>query len=309
MSRFTKAERKKAKLRLAMTGVSGSGKTYSALLIAKGMGGRTAVIDTEHESSSLYANEFEFDSTNLKDHSPESYIAAINDAVKEGYDNIIIDSLSHVWNYCKEEVDVIAAKLFKGNSWAAWSKVTPRYNALIQTIIQCKAHVIVTMRAKTETAQIEVGNGKKKVVKLGMKTEMRDGIEFEFTTVIDLEHETKVATVSKDRTHIFESREDVPITEDIGRALMDWLMKGVDPYVSQEQLKNLHEQMAQITHPAAKARINNEIPDFSFIAFNEYENVMSRLGKVIEWQQEQQSSQPPVQPTPPNQMADQAMIH
>lgn len=287
MSRFTKAERKKAKLRLALTGISGCGKTYSALRIATGMGGRIAVIDTEHDSSSLYASEFEFSSSNLDNHSPESYIKAIDDAEKEGFDIVIIDSLSHVWTYCKNEVDVVAAKYFKGNSWAAWSKVTPRYDALIQRMIQSTIHVIVTMRAKTETAQIEE-NGRKKVIKLGMKTEMRDGIEFEFTTVIDIDHSTNGAAVSKDRTHVFKGKENLPLDETIGQELMDWLMGGIDePLVDDNQLKALNNMVASITHEGASKKVKATYPDFAKIKAKDYEYVADKLHSLIEWQQSQ----------------------
>lgn len=284
MARFTKAERKKAKLRLALAGVSGCGKTYSALRIATGMGGRIAVIDTENDSSSLYASEFDFSSINLSDHSPESYIKAIKDATQEGFDIVIIDSLSHVWTFCKAEVDKVAEKSFKGNSWAAWSKVTPRYDALIQCIIQSDVHVITTMRAKTETAQIEV-NGRKKVVKLGMKTEMRDGIEYEFTTVIDIDHETNGASVSKDRTHVFRGREHLVLDEGIGEALMTWLMDGVEEvFVTPEQLNTLNNMFATITDERARAKIQREQPDLSRVLSKNYESVADRLTKVIDWQ-------------------------
>lgn len=287
MSRFTKAERKKAKLRLALTGISGCGKTYSALRIATGMGGSIAVIDTEHDSSSLYATEFEFSSSNLDNHSPESYIKAIDDAEKEGFDIVIIDSLSHVWTYCKNEVDVVAAKSFKGNSWAAWSRVTPRYDALIQRMIQSSIHVIVTMRAKTETAQIEE-NGRKKVIKLGMKTEMRDGIEYEFTTVIDIDHSTNGAAVSKDRTHVFKGKENLPLDETIGQELMDWLMGGIDePLVDDNQLNALNNMLASITHEGASNKVKATYPDFAKIKAKDYEYVADKLHSLIEWQQSQ----------------------
>lgn len=287
MSRFTKAERKKAKLRLALTGISGCGKTYSALRIATGMGGSIAVIDTEHDSSSLYATEFKFSSSNLDNHSPESYIKAIDDAEKEGFDIVIIDSLSHVWTYCKNEVDVVAAKSFKGNSWAAWSRVTPRYDALIQRMIQSSIHVIVTMRAKTETAQIEE-NGRKKVIKLGMKTEMRDGIEYEFTTVIDIDHSTNGAAVSKDRTHVFKGKENLPLDETIGQELMGWLMGGIDePLVDDNQLNALNNMMASITHEGASKKVKATYPDFAKIKAKDYEYVADKLHSLIEWQQSQ----------------------
>lgn len=296
MSRFTKAERKKAKLRLALAGVSGCGKTYSALRIAKGMGGKIAVIDTENDSSSLYASEFDFSSINLDDHSPEAYIKAINDATQEGFDIVIIDSLSHVWTFCKAEVDKVASQTFKGNSWAAWSKVTPRYDALIQCIIQSKVHVIVTMRAKTETAQIEE-NGRKKVIKLGMKTEMRDGIEYEFTTVIDIDHSTNGASVSKDRTHVFKGKEHLPLDESIGQALMAWLLNGVElPFVNPDQLNALVNMLSKVTYPGAAEKVQQTHPNFSMIYTKDYELVADKLQKLIDWQElKQQQSQPPMQ--------------
>ncbi|WP_198331382.1 ATP-binding protein [Psychrobacter aquimaris] len=284
MSRFTKAERKKAKLRLALAGVSGCGKTYSALRIATGMGGNIAVIDTENDSSSLYASEFDFSSISLSDHSPEAYIKAIKDATQEGFDIVIVDSLSHVWTFCKAEIDKVAEKTFKGNSWAAWSKVTPRYDALIQCLIQSDVHIITTMRAKTETAQVEV-NGRKKVVKLGMKTEMRDGIEYEFTTVIDIDHETNGAAVSKDRTHVFKGRDHLVLDEGIGEALMTWLMDGVEEvFVTPEQLNTLNNMFATITDERARAKIQREQPDLSRVLSKNYESVADRLTKVIDWQ-------------------------
>lgn len=296
MSRFTKAERKKAKLRLALTGVSGCGKTYSALRIATGMGGNIAVIDTEHDSSSLYASEFDFSSINLNDHSPEAYIKAIDDAEKEGFDIVIIDSLSHVWTFCKSEVDRVAAQSFKNNSWAAWSKVTPRYDALIQRMIQSSSHIIVTMRAKTETAQIEE-NGRKKVIKLGMKTEMRDGIEFEFTTVIDIDHSTNGASVSKDRTHVFKGKEHLPLDESIGQALMAWLLNGIEqPFVNPDQLNTLVNMLSKVTYPGAAKKVQQTHPNFSMIYAKDYELVADKLKKLIDWQEtKQQQSQPPMQ--------------
>ena len=95
---FRKAERRKAKLRLAITGPAGSGKTYGALLVAKGLGGKTVLIDTENGSGDLYATEFEYDVGAITaPYSPQKYLEAIHSAEQAGYDIIIIDSLSHAW--------------------------------------------------------------------------------------------------------------------------------------------------------------------------------------------------------------------
>lgn len=228
---FTKAVRKKAKLRLALTGPSGSGKTYGALVVAKGLGGRIAVIDTEHGSASLYSHLCEFDTLELTPpYSPERYIEAIKAAEKAGYDVIVIDSTTHEWSGsggCLESNEQTARARFQGNTWAAWNETTPRHRSFIDAMLQANAHVIATGRSKTETAQADGPSGKKKVVKLGMKTEQRDGFEYEFTVVLDIVHDGHYATASKDRTGLFAG-EPKPISEQTGAALRDWLESGAD---------------------------------------------------------------------------------
>ncbi|CNJ55870.1 phage nucleotide-binding protein [Yersinia rohdei] len=231
--KFEKAMRKKAKLRLALTGPSGSGKTYSALLIAKGIGGKTAVIDTEKGSASLYSDVSDFDVLELDaPFSPERFIEAIHAAEQAGYDNLIIDSITHEWGGvggCLELVDTIAKAKFRGNSWSAWSEINPRHRLFLDAILSASMHVIATMRSKTETAQIEE-NGRKKVAKLGMKSEQRDGVEYEFTTVLDLVHESHHANATKDRTKLFSNSDPVIISEETGKRLIEWLESGINPH-------------------------------------------------------------------------------
>jgi len=205
---FVKAVRKQARLRLALTGPSGSGKTYGALMIAKGIGGRIAVIDTEKGSASLYSHLTEFDVLELEP--------------------LIIDSTTPEWSGvggCLELVDEIARARYKGNSWSAWNDVTPRHRAFLDAILRSPLHVIATMRSKTETAQTEE-NGRKRVVKLGMKSEQRDGIEYEFTTVLDIVHDGHYAIASKDRTGLFTDQDPHQISEKTGAMLLEWLESG-----------------------------------------------------------------------------------
>ena len=186
--KFEKAMRKKAKLRLALTGPSGSGKTYSALLVAKGIGGKVAFIDTEKGSASLYSDIADFDVLELDPpFSPERFIEAIKSAEDAGYETLVLDSITHEWGGvggCLELVDTIAKAKYRGNSWSAWSEINPRHRLFLDAILRSPMHIIATMRSKTETAQVEE-NGRKKVAKLGMKSEQRDGVEYEFTTVLD----------------------------------------------------------------------------------------------------------------------------
>jgi hypothetical protein len=231
---FKKAERKQAKLRLALAGPSGSGKTFSALLLAQGLGGRIAVIDTEHGSASLYADIADFDTLELNaPYSPERYVEAITAAEQAGYNVLIIDSYSHEWTGsggCLEANEKLAHQKFKGNTWAAWNETTPRHRRLTDKILTSSLHIICTMRSKTETVQ---GEGKK-ILKLGMKSEQRDGTDYEFTVVLDLTHDGHTAMASKDRTKLFEEPE--LITEETGRRLLAWLNSGVSP---EERAKEL----------------------------------------------------------------------
>lgn len=223
---FKKAERKQARLRLALAGPSGSGKTYSALQMAKGLGSKIAVIDTEHGSASLYAEVADFDVMELHaPYSPERYIDAIQAAEQAGYEVLIIDSYSHEWSGpggCLEINDLIADTKCRGNTWAAWKETTPRHRRLTDKILTSPLHIICTMRSKTETVQ---GEGKK-ILKLGMKNEQRDGSEYEFTVVLDITHEGHMAVASKDRTKLFQQPE--LITEATGRKLLDWLNCGTN---------------------------------------------------------------------------------
>jgi AAA domain len=231
--KFTKAQRKKAKLRLALTGPAGSGKTYGALLIAKGLGGSVAVIDTEHGSASLYENLVDFDVLELQPpYAPERFIEAIDAAESAGYETLIIDSSTHEWSGqggCLEINEEIAKSKFRGNTWSAWNETSARHRKFVDRILQSKMHVIATIRSKTETAQQESITGKKQVVKLGMKAEQRDGLEYEFGLVLDIIHDGHFANASKDRTGLFVDKDPQPITIKTGQALLNWLESGVDP--------------------------------------------------------------------------------
>ena len=222
MTEFHKAERKKGKLRLAIAGPAGSGKTYSALLMALGLGGRIAMIDTERGSGELYDHLGQYDACTIHPpFEPRKYVEAIRAAEDLGYETIIIDSLSHAWVGQGGLLDVhghIADKT--GNSWSAWRQVTPKHNELVDAMLQSKCHIIATMRSKMEYTQVEE-NGKKQVKKLGMSPIQRDGMEYEFTVFIDLDQQ-HTATTTKDRTTLFDGQYFVPTIE-TGKTLLAWL--------------------------------------------------------------------------------------
>jgi hypothetical protein len=228
--KIRKAKRSAAKARVEIVAPSGGGKTWSALWLAKGLGGRCVVIDTEQGSSDLYEHLHEFDVVDLAPpFTPERYIEALKECEDAGYEVVIIDSITHEWSGkggCLELVDELAKSKYRGNTWSAYSEVTPRHRSFFDAMLRSKCHIIATARSKTETAQVDEG-GRKKVVKLGMKAEQRDGGEYEFLVVFDLVHDGHYATVSKDRTGLFTG-DPKPITVETGRRLAEWLA-GAEP--------------------------------------------------------------------------------
>jgi hypothetical protein len=189
---FQKATRRRARLRMALMGPTGAGKTFSALAIGSHLGKKMAVIDTEHGSASEYAEQFSFDVTELANYDPLHYTAKLKQAADAGYDVVVIDSLSHAWmgiGGALEQVDDAAAAS-KGNTYVAWRKVTPKHNALVQAIISYPGHVIATMRSKMDYAQETDSNGRKVIRKIGMAPIQRENMEYEFTVVgdMDLDH-------------------------------------------------------------------------------------------------------------------------
>jgi len=222
-----KATRKQVKLRLNISAPSGAGKTYSALRMAKGICGdwdKIAVIDTENGSASLYSDLGSFNVIDLSPpFQPEKYIQALNACVEAGIEVIIIDSSSHEWTCLLEENELLAQSSFRGNTWSAWSKTTPRHDKFINAVLHCNAHVITCTRSKMETV---MGEGKK-VHKVGMKDQQREGWEYELTVSLNIDRDTHLAIPSKDRTNLFEGKQPFLITEETGILIKNWCESGV----------------------------------------------------------------------------------
>jgi len=200
---FKRATKSQIKLRLALIGISGGGKSYSALSIASHLGKSIAVIDTEHGSASKYADLFQFDTCELTSFHPQNYIDAIN-AASGNYDVLIVDSLSHAWmgkDGALEQVDRIAKRSPSSNTFAAWRDVTPLHNQLIEAMLLCQCHLIVTMRSKTEYVMEEYedkGRKKTRPTKVGLAPIQRDGLEYEFDVVGDMDRDNNLI-VTKSR--------------------------------------------------------------------------------------------------------------
>lgn len=224
MAGFKKATKAQAKLRAAIFGPSGAGKTFTSLRVATGLGGRVAVIDTERGSASKYADRFEFDVLELEDQSIAGYCQAIADAGKAGYQVLVIDSLSHGWQTLLEEVELLAKAKYRGNTWSAWSEGTPLQRKLVQAILAFPGHVIGTMRSKTEWTTVD-NNGKKTPQRVGLAPEQGKGVEYEFDLLVEISTD-HVANVIKDRTGKFQDKLLDKPGEDFGRQLASWLEDG-----------------------------------------------------------------------------------
>jgi hypothetical protein len=228
---FRPATRAQSKLRMALTGPAGCGKTYTALSLA-GAFGRVACIDTERGSAAKYAGLFAFDVMELEQHDPEQYIEAIRAAVDFDYDALVIDSLSHAWNAVLERVDAIAKRTASQNSFTAWRDVTPVQNRFIDAILSAPIHVIATMRSKTEYVMDTVERGGRTVSvprKVGLAPIQRDQVDYEFDVVgmMDLD---QTLYITKTRCHALTGMViPQPSGDDLGALLKAWLSDGEAP--------------------------------------------------------------------------------
>jgi len=235
---FELATKKKSKLRLAIMGVSGSGKTYTALRIASGIAGgvaeKIALIDTEEGSASKYSDRFKFLEKTVNNASIDSLINIIDYVNQSDIEVLIIDSLSHAWQELLDEIDKLAKTKYQGNSFRAWGEGTPKQKRLIKAILQCKAHVIVTMRAKTEHVQEKDDRGKTIIRKVGTGVEQGKGIEYEFDMLIDLSQD-HIAQITKDRTGKFQDALIEKPDEKFGKELKNWLDDGAEPTAQEKE--------------------------------------------------------------------------
>jgi hypothetical protein len=133
---------------------------------------------------------------------------------------IILDSVSHEWEYL-----IDAHACMAGNSFTNWGKITPRHNAFIQQILQSSCHIISTIRTKQDYTLVEK-NGRMIPEKVGLKSIQRDGTDYEFTLVFDLDIKNN-ALASKDRTGLFYGNPEHRLSALDGKKIADWCNSGI----------------------------------------------------------------------------------
>lgn len=250
---FKKAVRSNIWVKVLMIAPSGGGKTYSCLRMATGFAKRlsqitgqeerVAFIDTESGRGLYYADEFDYDYLELKaPFTPERYIQAIDAAIEAGYKVLIIDSLTHEWSGkggCLE----IHSKI-PGNSFTAWSKVTPRHEAFMDKVVDSPIHIFATVRGEDKYVLEEV-DGKQVPRKVSVGYDQRKQTEYLFTVSFVIEQDTHIATAVKDNTHLFEDKNDI-LTETHGARLCDWANSGDTKKKLQELTAEKEKAKAQI---------------------------------------------------------------
>jgi AAA domain-containing protein len=259
---FAPATKKQAKARIALEGPSGSGKTYTSLITARVLGQRIALIDTEHRSASLYADEFTFDTLELDRYDPQLLVQALAVAGGAGYDVVIIDSLSHFWmgtDGMLEQVDRAAKRSQSGNTFGGWKEMRPVERKMIEAMLAYPGHLIATLRTKTDWVVEENERGKKAPRKIGLKAEQREGLEYEFTLVGTLDIDNTLV-VTKSRCKTLSGAVIAQPDDKFGRTLLEWLDAGavagptaaelrdeaLDPHATIDELRALHAKVTRL---------------------------------------------------------------
>lgn len=224
---FKKAKRASRKLRMAIAGIAGSGKTYTALSLANRLGKKVALLDTERSSAEIYSTLFEFDVAQLSSHHPQKYVDAINEAAKAKYDVMIIDSLSHAWMGREGALDLVSKQ---GKTFNAWGKVTPLQDKLLDTIMTFPGHVIATMRMKQAYEQAKDDKGKITVAKIGLATQQREGIDYEFD-LFGVMDALNNLTVEKSRCPALAGKLFAQPGEELAGIILQWLKSGEEDEV------------------------------------------------------------------------------
>lgn len=278
------AERGQSKLRIGLSSPSGGGKTYSALLLAKGLVGsweKIGLIDSENGRGSFYADFGPYRVIQLRPpFTPESYIEAIRAFEDAGMEAIIIDSTTHEWDGeggCLQLNEKLAIAKYKGNTWSAWSETTPRHQRFLDAITSSTAHIIATVRNKVETQFIDG-----KVKKIGMKEIQREGFEYELTVNFTIDRDSHAVMASKDNTRLFEGKDPFVITEETGETLKSWVLSGKADETAEEK-KTLRTTIREQVKTLKKTEewLHEKVGNINTMTLDELTVISKRLAVTI----------------------------
>ncbi|WP_423487921.1 ATP-binding protein [Mycobacteroides sp. PCS013] len=224
---FKPATREAAFARIALTGPSGAGKTYTALALATALSDSVGFIDTERGSASKYVglNGWHFETVQPDSYAPLSLVELLGIAAGAEFGCVVIDSLSHYWMGVDGMLEQVDSRAHGSNTFSGWKEVRPEERRMVDALVAFPGHLIVTMRSKTEYVIEENERGKKVPRKVGMKPEQREGIEYEFDLVGDMDLDNTL-TVVKSRIHTL-AKAVIPMPgDDLAIAIREWLSDG-----------------------------------------------------------------------------------
>jgi len=276
------ADRVATKLRIALTGPTNAGKTYSGLRLAFGIAKflnpdlpdeeiwkqRIAVGDTERGRARMYVNrkdlplptgQFLYQQIRAP-YDPEKAIAFLKEAEKAVGPNgvVFLDSTSHFWSYKGGVLDIKEqiAKQAGKNSYTAWNEAGAIQNEWLDVLLSLDCHVIVTIRSKMDYVLEQDEKGRAVPVKKGLAPIQRDDMEYEFdiTLMLDKDH---IARVIKDTTFLNQIGFEGMLTEQLGSQLVEWMEQGTDPKEFQEE-----ERLALISQIKALAKKHKPLATF-----------------------------------------------
>jgi hypothetical protein len=287
---FQLAARRNSKLRLALSGTAGSGKTYTALQIARMFSANIGLADSERKASEKYAikagkpeapGAWRFQVSTDFEKSPDGYVKLIADAAEARFDVLILDSYSHMWIGARDEVDRSsgASKFTSG-----WKAVSPKVSKVVDRILDFPGHIIATLRSKAEYAlEKDEKTGKIQPRKIGMETVARDGTDYEFDVMLDL---TPEGTLTVTKTRFGESlpmgktfeRSEIP---EIVRLLKAELDAGVPLTALEIVLEDIRRATTLEALQGLKGKILALSPEDRAVAKDPYAAKKAELSKEL----------------------------
>lgn len=234
------ATKRNFKAVISLAGDSGSGKTYSALRLARGLvgnSGKIGLIDTEQRAG-MYADCFGgftvidlYDSEHPVDNpfSPERYGGALAKFQHEGYNCVIIDSMSHEWEGDGGIISIADSARYKNGAkrddMGKWIEPKRRHKQLMDFILRCGMHIILCHRIKYPLEEFIDDKGKKNMKRGDPIIIRENSVIYDTTADILLSQDTKtpqkLIKCPEALEYLFPS--DKYITEETGAKIIEWL--------------------------------------------------------------------------------------
>jgi hypothetical protein len=253
-----KGQRKQLRLRLMIDGPAKSGKTTTALRFAYALAptGRVLVIEAGERGAAekYYGDEFdgrrwEFDICQLDSYSPEAYTEAVLEAGRQGYEALVIDSLSHEWTGRGGALEIAD----KGSGpFGGWKTATPLHDAMFEAILESPCHVVATVRSKMDYVLQPNDRGKLEPVKVGVAPIQRDTAPYEFDVILSMDN-THVGTVTGSRCRAIDGASALKPGADFLKPVIVWLETGVQidppkpsPRITDQQVERVNELLQEL---------------------------------------------------------------